>query len=452
MISQASPLRAVAPPSIEPAKPPIDDRDRSVPGAWWTVAVLFLLYIFANIDRTVITMLVQPIKKDLGIGDFAMGLLLGPAFGMFFAACGLLMGMAVDRFSRRWVLFLGITAWSAAASLCGMASNYAILFVGRAGVGVGEATLSPIAYSLVADLFPRRRLATALSIYSSAVVVGTAIALAGSGLAIELLHTQALIWGVFKPWQFLFIVTGLPGFALALLAFTITDPRLRGAARIALSGDDQGDSFLRFMLARPRLYGGIFIGVGFMVVNSYAMLGWIPTYLMRVLHEPPREAGLTFGLIVVIAGGVGQIMSGLIVDRWTARGHLDSPLRYLMISSSIMVVPAIASFFVPGKAAFVLLVSSFFLLSMPMMGYSAAGVQMITPPRLRGRASATFLFTVTLMGVALGTPTVGLLTDYVFHDPLKLGWALALVLLVFTPLSIATMGWGRKALREAPRY
>jgi MFS family permease len=123
--------------------------------AWWTVFVLFLFYMFSNIDRTVITMLVQPIKHDLNVGDFGMGLLLGPAFGLFFAGCGLPMGFFVDRFNRKKMLYVGISAWSAAAAFCGLASSFSMLFIGRAGVGIGEAVLLPVAYSIIADIMPR---------------------------------------------------------------------------------------------------------------------------------------------------------------------------------------------------------------------------------------------------------------------------------------------------------
>ena len=423
------------------------DLERSLPGAWWTVAVTFLLYLFSHVDRTIITMLVAPIKHDLGIGDFQIGLLLGPAFGLFFAVCGLLMGMAVDRFSRRNVIYCGVTAWSASASLCGLASSYALLFLGRAGVGVGEATLTPAAYSLISDLVPRRKLAFALSAFSSAVVVGTAVALVGGGWAIEFLKNGRAPFGL-ATWQFLFLATGVPGFFLALLAFTITDPRRRSGA--ALRAD--GSSFIAHLRAQPRLYFAIYVGTGLMVVDSYALLGWLPTYLMRNFGLGAQAAGMRFGLVVVIAGGIGQLASGLIVDRMTARGIADAPLRFLMIAGTIMLPFTVGAFFVTDSTLFLLLISAFFLLAMPMLGYIGAGVQMVTPPRLRGRASAGLLFTVTLFGVAFGPTLVGFLTDYVFRDPLKLGLAQAVVVAVVTPLSVLVLGSGLRSFRDAQRH
>jgi hypothetical protein len=281
-------------------------------------------------------------------------------------------------------------------------------------------------------------------------VVGSAVALAGTGWAIELLHSNRLIFGIFKPWQALFIGTGVPGFALALLSFTIADPRRQARA---LRGDaPPRSSFTRYMLGRRRLYAGIFLGVGFIVGISYALLGWVPTYLMRILKMPPQTAGLTFALIVIIAGVIGQMMSGLVVDAMTARGIKDAPLRYLMAVSVISAVPSIAAFLVSGDALFIALVSVFCLLSLPMMGYSAAAVQMVTPPEFRGRASAAFLFTVTIMGVTLGTLGVGFLTDVVFRNPAHLGWSLCCVVALLSPLGIATLGWGLKPLRDAIRY
>ena len=126
--------------------------------AWYVVFVLTLLYIVSFLDRTVISMVIDPLKADLGVTDTAVSLLSGLAFALFYSVIGIPMGRLADRRSRRWIIGLGATFWSIMASMCGLAQTYAQLFLARVGLGVGEATLMPSAFSLISDYFPRSKL------------------------------------------------------------------------------------------------------------------------------------------------------------------------------------------------------------------------------------------------------------------------------------------------------
>ena len=153
---------------------------------WPMIWLFLLLYIFSFIDRQVITMMVDPLKRDLGLSDFQISLMMGPAFGLFFALCGLQMGWLVDRYSRRWITIAGVMLWGAATLGSGLARSFPGLLVGRMGVGMGEATLTPAAHSLIAEQFPRERLSTAIAVYSLGAVIGGGLAVVLGGAIVHL--------------------------------------------------------------------------------------------------------------------------------------------------------------------------------------------------------------------------------------------------------------------------
>jgi MFS family permease len=193
--------------------------------AWYAVAVLVLAFVFSFIDRIVIALLVEPIKADLGISDFDIGLLQGFAFAIFYALLGIPIGRLSDRISRRGIIATGIAVWSLMTAACGLARSFFGLFLARVGVGVGEATLSPAAYSMISDYFPREKLGRALGVYQSGAMLGAGIAFLVGGAAVQLLSAydgQVLpVLGPVRMWQLAFFAVGLPGLLIALLMLTV---------------------------------------------------------------------------------------------------------------------------------------------------------------------------------------------------------------------------------------
>ena len=202
--------------------------------AWYAVAVLVLAFVFSFVDRIVIALLVEPIKADLGISDFGIGLLQGFAFALFYALLGIPIGRLSDRVSRRGIIATGIAIWSLMTAACGLARSFFGLFLARVGVGVGEATLSPAAYSMISDYFPREQLGRALGVYQSGALLGAGIAFLVGGAAVQMLSVydgQVLpVLGEVRMWQLAFFVVGLPGLLVALLMLTVKEPARRGKA------------------------------------------------------------------------------------------------------------------------------------------------------------------------------------------------------------------------------
>ena len=418
--------------------------------AWASVAVLLIIAVMSYLDRQIISLMVEPIKASLKVSDFQIGLLQGVAFGLFYAAFGLPIGWLVDRFSRRKIIYFGMTLWSLSAGACGLASTYWHLLLARFGVGVGEASLSPAAYSMIADLFPPRRLALAIGVYSTGAGIGGSLAYVAGGAVIAKLEAAGALSfplvGVLEPWQIVFLLTGLPGVAIALLVFLIPEPvrQLRTARTTA-----QDDGFFEFLRSRRRYLTCHFLGFGLIAVLSYGAAAWVPALLMRRYGMTVGDVGVTMGLLTAVSGIPAYAFAGWFVDGWFARGRRDAHLRYFVYACLIGGAAALVAF---GLAETLwLFVPAYALLHFlqPFGGPAVAHLQMATPTEYRGRVSALFVLVFNLMGMCLGPPSVAFLTTYVFGDPMKVHLSL-LTMYVGVSLAAAFLFWlGLAPARQA---
>jgi MFS family permease len=419
--------------------------------AWAMTIVLLLFCIFAIVDRTVIAMLVDPIRKDLGISDTQIALLLGIAYAAAYAIGGLPMGWLVDKFPRRWLLFLAVSFWGLAEAACGLVTGFAGLFAARAAVGLFESPLHPASHSLIADSFPKRRLGFAMSVYSSGNLIGTGLALIIGGWIVQLLsqHTAYVlpVLGSLKPWQIAFVATGLPGLLLAVLILAFREP-----ARAAHAAHEKGSwaELWSFIRRHWRVSIALSVAFGGMNIVNGAMIKWQPAYLSRFFHMSPAEYGLKLGLVTAVAGVTGLLFSGWLVDRLFTRGRKDAHLTYYMwviILTSPFVAWGMISSDVRLFFAGVLIAK---FATVNFLGLAAAVIQLISPQRLRGRLSAIFfLMIIALLGTSLGPLVSALISDHLLHDHIRIGRAMAIMLGVFAPLAVIAILWGRKPLREA---
>lgn len=370
------------------------------------------------IDRQILGLLVTPIKLELGISDTRIGLLQGLAFGIFYTLLGIPMGRIADRSSRRTLVAAGIFCWSVMTALSAGARSFWMLFAARMGVGVGEATLSPSAFSLLSDYFPRERLATALSVFSMGIFFGSGLALIIGGLII----------GVVGSWRLTFLIVGLPGLLAAALVYTIKEPQRKNLLRTT-GGQASKLSFAEVIdqvEMRWQSVAGICLAFAFQALCNYAQQAWLPTYFFRVHGWAPRQAGLTLGVISLATGLLGAYLGGRLCDHWQHRGRADAPLRVGVLATACagaffslaMAMPAL-------KPQFALLVPAFFFLAMPI-GSSYASLQLILPNQVRGQIGALQVFTLNLFGLILGPFLPGFFNDYLFKDARMVGWSLAL--------------------------
>jgi len=405
-----------------------------------------VLCVVSFLDRQLISLLIAPIRADFGVSDFHMGMLQGLAFAAFFAVCGLPLGWAVDRFSRRAVVFFGVTTWSIAASAGGFASQFWHLLLARFGVGAGEAALSPAAYSLLSALFPPHRLALALSIYGAGAVIGSAGAVALGGMLIQASPAAGITvpgLGHFSAWQFVLLLSGVPGLLLGWLAFTIKEPER--PARLATT---DASGVHRILLRNRRFYVGHVLGFSFNSLASYGLVLWTPAYLARSFGMEPGEIGLAMAAAHIPTGLVGALSIGYVVDRWFARGQLDAHLRFFACSVLVQAVLVGIAVSMPSAALFLVFAGLAHCFA-AFTGVAAAALQIVTPAGYRGRVSSVFLFILYMIGLGCGPAIVGAFTDFLFADDLAVGWSIALTYAIFAPLSALMLGLACRSMREA---
>jgi MFS family permease len=404
-------------------------------GAYWMLALLWLLYSLAFLDRYILGMLVDPIKADLGLSDFQISLILGPAFAICYAIATLPAGWAADRFPRRTVAYVGVTLWSIASMSSGFANSFPALFAARVCVGVGEAGLSPTAYAMIADRFPRNRLTTASAIFQTGIKAGSAAAFGIGGLlltvAIGLGHLDFFSFSL-APWQMVMVWVGLPGLILGPLLFLVSEPKRKAVAAV------DKPSLRPFLLAHRRLLIPVMIGFSLASICSSATMAWVPTYINRAFGWSPLHYGAVLSGLSAL-GALVLVAKSSIVDWLFARGMRDAHVRFYCWILAISIPVSIYIFFVKDIYVFFAMLAFLQVAMISYSVYATASLSLITPHALRGRVTALFLLFVNLAGSGLGALVVGALTDYVFKDQQKLGMSLALTMGVAMPGALAAL-------------
>lgn len=418
--------------------------------AWYVVGVLTFVYIFSFIDRQILNLLVRPIRRDLGITDFQMSLLMGFSFALFYTLFGIPLGRLADSRSRRSIIAVGFAVWSVMTAGCGLAKNFVQMLLLRVGVGVGEAALSPAAYSIITDYFPPKRRATAISVYSMGIYIGSGVAFIVGGLVAALASTQQTwdlpIVGATRPWQVVFFIVGLPGVLLSLVVYTVREPVRRGIKTL-MSADDKArvamapmSEVVAYLKQNRRTLFCHNVGFGLLSFSSYGSSAWIPTFFVRNHGWSEAQAGQVYGWIVAIASTIGIVVGGRLADGMTERGYKDATLRVGLFAALAWLPFGLVYPLVPnGYWAAALLVPAAFLASAPF-GVSAAAIQQMMPNSMRGQASAIYLFTINLIGLGLGPSAVAAATDFVFEDDQAVRYSLVSVA-TFAHLGSTTLLW-----------
>ncbi|MDO8861295.1 MFS transporter [Haliea sp. E1-2-M8] len=421
----------------------------------YALLLLLLAYILSFIDRNVMAVLIGPIREDFAISDVQYSLLHGFAFSMFYIVMGLPIARLADRHSRNWIITAGLMAWSLMTCLCGAARSFAALFVVRIGVGVGEATLSPAAFSMLGDLFPREKLARALAVYSLGITLGGGLAYIVGGMVHEWFSTMpppvVPFLGEVRPWQMTFIAVGAPGFLLAIFLGLLGEPARRPAfgelhGVEAQPGLDAIGQHLRLHL---RAYVAPIGSVAVLGILGYGTMAWYPEFLIRSFDLPRAEAASRFGLMFIIAGSLGALAGGWAVEPLLRRGYQDAPLRIILAVAALWVLPAVLGPLSGSPTMAVWMAAPIVFFLNAHYGVGVAAVQFITPNRMRAQISALMLFVTNLLGLAFGPTAVAMLTDFAFGDDLALRYSLALLPVLVCPLAIGLVVQGLPAYRRA---
>lgn len=397
--------------------------------AWFLVAMLFVAYILSFVDRMILSLLVEPIKADMNLTDTQVSLLQGIAFALFYTLMGLPIGRLVDEGSRVRIIAIGVSVWSLMTGLCGLAQNYWQLFVARMGVGVGEATVSPAAYSIIADSFEERRLGLAMGIYGLGAATGAGLAFLIGGAVIQFVKRAGVITlpfvGELAAWQTGFLLVGLPGVLVGGAFLFMREPPRVGEHSDARPPIDEVMAFLR---TKARFLAFHFAAMGLVNMAIFASASWIAVLLMRTHGVSLENSGYIAGGALIFGGLLGSVGGGLASDLLARNGGLTARLRFCAATTAAATLFAIAFPLAGTASGTALFFGLAFMLGGAPVGVAAAALQQATPNRMRGVVSALYLFSINLIGLGFGPTAVALVTDFVFADEQKVRYSLAIVI------------------------
>jgi len=402
------------------------------------------------LDRYILGFLVDDIKLDLGFSDTQMGWL-GTAFTLLYAFAAIPFGIMADRAKRVWIIAFGILIWSLATMATALMTTFALFFIARLFVGFGEAVLSPSAFSIIGDSFPKEKRAKPIAVYSVALVLASTITSYTIAVVLWAFNGQESIFvpvlGELMSWQFIMIGVGAPGLIVALVFFLLKEPpRTESALK------DPGALTEAFDYAKKRwvTFFCFFTIFACMLSIAYAQFNWLPTMFERVygLEEWSRgQYAVRNGTATLFIGVSTYFLSGIISDAWSAKGRKDAPLILAIIGLFIMVPStAIAPLMPTGWGAFILLMVSTVGIGMTSCTGVTALLQ-IVPGHIRGSIVSYYYLFITLLGGMTSPLVVGFMSSSIFGED-KLNLAMSVQPLLYGIPVIMLLPWTLKFYRE----
>jgi predicted MFS family arabinose efflux permease len=395
----------------------------------YAMVILAIVYMFNFIDRQILAILLPQIRDEFGASDAYLGFLSGTAFALFYVTLGVPIAQYADRCNRRNLIAAAVALWSAMTALSGLAVNIWQLTAARIGVGIGEAGCSPPAHSMIADYFPPEKRSTAMGFYTLGISAGIMMAyLAGGWVAQNI------------GWREAFFIVGVPGLVLALIVrFTLKEPQ-RGASESRESlGEHEHPRLvevMRFLLAR-KSFIHMAIGAGLTSFVGYAVISFMPSFMVRSFNMEIASLGRWLGLILGISGGAGFFLGGYIADH-LGRGSHRKALNFV---AAMMIISAVLSVMMLTAETSTMALLLFILPAATMNVYLApvlSQAQSLVALRMRATTSALILLIINLIGLALGPLVTGALSDALvprFAEE-SMRYSLLIVTLVVLPWAV----------------
>jgi len=385
------------------------------------------------------SVLIGPIRQDFNISDFQYSLLHGFAFSMFYITLGLPIARLADKYPRFNIISIGVLLWSFMTCICGFTKNFISLFLARMGVGVGEAALSPAAFSILSDIYPKEKLPQATAIYSLGITIGGGLAYILGGIVYEYFATvnldAFLFFGSLQPWQMTFFAVGLPGFLIALCLKCLPEPPRTSNQTPSYTEENNSSIYdvLEFFKSNWQVYIGIIGSMSLMSVLGYGIMAWYPELLIRIYNIDRSLAGSHFGLVFIVAGSAGALLGGWLCSRLISRGVIDAPVRIIICVSILWAIPTlIAPFSNSSELAMIMAWPIVFFLN-SYFGIGVSAIVLATPYDMRAQASAILLFFTNLFGLTFGPTAVAILTDFIFRGDEYLWASLGVLPLIVLP-------------------
>lgn len=382
--------------TLNPAAAKTSDADRR-----YVLVMLLVVFTTSHVDRHILNILLEAIRREFVLSDTELGLLSGVAFAIFYATLGLPVAMWADRGNRRDIIVIALGLWSAMTALCGLAQSFIQLLLFRIGVGVGEAGSNPPSHSMISDLFPPDERATAMGIFAAGANLGVLIGFPVGGWLNQL-----------YGWRTAFLAVGMPGLVLAVIvAFTVREPE-RGMADHLAGKTARAPSLwavCAYMLNSRALVLVLLAGTTATFV-AYAAVAWLPAYLLRTFDVQSGFVGTALSIMMGGVGAAGTFSGGLIADRLAKR---DPRWRVWFASVALLFgLPfLIAMLFAEDFRVAIALYAIPAFVGIIYLGPTFALVQGLVPVHMRSVAASINLFIGNLIGLGLGPLTVGILSD-----------------------------------------
>ena len=410
----------------------------SRPYAWAVVAILIATAVLSYTDRQVLSLLVDPIRGELGISDAQVSLLLGSAFALVYGIAGIPLGFLADRTSRRNLIFLGVLVWSVGTLACGLSHTFGQLFSARILVGLGEAVLSPAAISLISDYFPPSRRGTAVGFFLSGIAmgIGAAILIGGGVLhAVELGVLAGTPLATQPAWRLVLLLIGAPGLVWSLVILVIREPARRATDRLARESPAAGGHSLSSAWVRVI---PIYIVVATASLVDNAVGAWAPSLLIRHFAKDPAQVGIQLGFLLTAGFGGGVLLGGWLADRAGSRGGWTYKLG-VCLAASVLIVPL--SFLINSGEFNTALgsIPAYFALSGMVTACGFSAILDVVPNRSRGLAMAISFFLNVAIGASAGPSAVTAASEHLFGANAGLGPALTLTVASGYGLAAATL-------------
>lgn len=421
--------------------------------AWTVVAILIATAVLSYTDRQVLSLLVDPIRGELGISDTQISLLLGTAFAVVYGIAGIPLGLMADRFSRRNLILAGIVVWSLGTIACGLSRHFPEIFASRIVVGLGEAALSPAAISLISDYFPPSRRGTAVGFFLSGIAMGNGVAiLIGGGVlhAIELAPLAGTLLGGFAPWRLVLLTIGAPGLLWALVILLIREP-LRRATEDS-SATDSSPIDARAPVRHGRCGAWIKVVPIYIVLAAAsfadnAVGAWSPTLLIREFGRNSAQVGIELGLLLTLGFGGGVLIGGVLADRAALRGGWSSKL-WVCGGAALLILPASLLMNSPHFGQVLAGIPLYFALSGIVTAVGFSAILDIVPSSSRGLAMSMSFFLNVALGAGLGPTAVAVAAAHIFSADAGLAPALASTVVLGYVIVLAALALAARSERR----
>ena len=403
---------------------------------WYTVCITSLVAVMSQVDRGILALFVQPMKRDFHLSDTQVSILLGFAFTFFYVVGGPPLSRIADRGVRRSLIAACLSVWSLATAFCGVAQGFWAFFIARGVVGGTEAGCGPASLSMIADAMPREKLPRAFALYNMGFVGGSGLSLVIGGVLIGLLANVPPIHlagiGTIHNWQLVFLIVGLPGFLVAaIMRFTVPEPRRKGGTR---PGGYTLREVIGYMVEQRAMHGPLVCGILLMSFQTYGLAAWYPAFYERTYGWGPATIGPLLG-IVLLASTVIGLFTGARLAEILGKRYDDANIRVLFLAQLLCIPPYVLAPLMPNAwLAIACSAVGGILGTMGGPGYNSA-VNVATPNEMRSQVNVTYFILQNAIAGSLGPTLIALLTDYVAHSEGALRYVLVGVRLVVGPLT-----------------